>query len=101
MEGVVLVEIVMASHYFVLTGRNKSSESSEQTFLQRLLEKGATESSTSNGSNGSVEAGLCSRKASAAKTIKSLVQNIDCELSRNEELVTAVRNGLACNGKDT
>lgn len=90
----------MISDDFVLTERNNSTDSSEHTFLQRLLDRGATESSTTNGSNGSVESGLCSRKASTAKTIKCLVQSIDYERSRNEELVSSFRNGLDSNGED-
>ncbi|KAG0625809.1 hypothetical protein M758_2G082000 [Ceratodon purpureus] len=69
-----------------------------ETFLQRLLDKGATESSTTNGSNGSVESGISSRKASTAKTMKYLVQSIDYERARNEDLVSTFRNSLSSNG---
>lgn len=81
------------------TERNDSSVPPEQTFLQRLLDRGATESSTTNGNNGSIESGLSSRKASTTKTMKYLVQNIDYERAQNEELVSTLRNGLSSNGE--
>lgn len=81
------------------TERINSSVPSEQMFLQRLLDRGATESSTTNGNNGSIESGLSSRKTSTAKAMKHIVQNIDSERARNEELVSTFRNGLSSNGE--
>lgn len=78
--------------------QNNSSVPPDQTFLQRLLDRGATESSTTNGSNGSIESGISSRKASTAKTMKYLVQSIDNERVRNEDLVSTFRNSLSSNG---
>lgn len=74
-----------------------SKELEKDAFLQRLLDKGATESSTT--SNGSDDGSLCSRKASTAQTIKFLVQSIDSERSRNDELLSAFRSGRGAKGK--
>lgn len=91
----------MISGCFLLTDQYNSSVAPEETFLQRLLDKGATESSTTNGSNGSVESGISSRKASTAKTMKYLVQSIDYERARNEDLVSTFRNSLSSNGEES
>uniref|UniRef100_A0A7I4DYI2 E3 ubiquitin protein ligase n=1 Tax=Physcomitrium patens TaxID=3218 RepID=A0A7I4DYI2_PHYPA len=78
--------------------RNNSSVSSEQTFLQRFLDNGATGSSTTNGSNDFVKSGLCSQQTSTAEILKLLVQSIDYEQVRNEELLSTFLNGIASNG---
>ncbi|KAG0581595.1 hypothetical protein KC19_4G263900 [Ceratodon purpureus] len=66
----------------------------EETFLQRLLEKGATESSNGEESSNvsAVEAGLASRKAATMKTLKCLLQAIDFQRSKNDELSASLRN---------
>lgn len=66
--------------------------------MQRLLDTGATESSIINGSNGSIESGHSSREATTYKTMKDIVQSIDYERARNEDLVSNFRNGIASNG---
>lgn len=91
----------MISGCCLFTEQNNSSVPPEQTFMQRLVDRGATESSTTNGSNGSIESGISSRKASTAKTMKYLVQNIDYERARNEDLVSTVRNKLSSNGEES
>ncbi|XP_073395926.1 E3 ubiquitin-protein ligase BRE1-like 2 [Physcomitrium patens] len=78
--------------------RNDASVLPAQTFLQRLLDTGATESSIINGSNGSIESGHSSREATTYKTMKDIVQSIDYERARNEDLVSNFRNGIASNG---
>ncbi|XP_024365297.1 E3 ubiquitin-protein ligase BRE1-like 2 isoform X3 [Physcomitrium patens] len=75
--------------------RDNASFRPEQTFLQRLLDRGATDNSTINRSNGSVESGLFSRKADIAMTVTYLVQSIDYERARNDELVSSLRNDIA------
>ncbi|KAG0630974.1 hypothetical protein M758_1G217700 [Ceratodon purpureus] len=66
----------------------------EETFLQRLLEKGATESSNGEeSSNGSaLEAGLASRKAVTMKTMRCLLQAIDVQRAKNDEIAASLRN---------
>jgi E3 ubiquitin-protein ligase BRE1 len=73
----------------------------EETFLQRLLEKGATESSNGEeSSNGSaVEAGLTSRKAATMKTMKCLLQAIDVQRAKNDEIAASLRNIVSPHGK--
>lgn len=73
----------------------------EETFLQRLLEKGATESSNSEESShvSAVESGLASRKAATMKTMKCLLQAIDLQRSKNDELADALRNISSPHGK--
>jgi len=83
------------------TERTGSAVPPEETFLQRLLEKGATE--CSNGeeiNNGSiVEAGLASRKALTMKTVKCLLQAIDVQRAKNDEIAASLRNVLSSHGK--
>lgn len=83
------------------TERTGSAVPPEETFLQRLLEKGATESSNSQDiSNGSaVEAGLASRKALTMKTIKCLLQAIDVQRAKNDEIELSLRNIVSPHGK--
>lgn len=85
----------------VTAEKSISSVPSEQTFLHRLLDRGATESSyTTNSSNGSVDkTGFSTRNASTFKCLKHLVQAIDCERVRNDDLAATLRNCLANNGK--
>lgn len=73
----------------------------EETFLQRLLEKGATESSNGEeSSHGSaVEAGLASRKAVTMKTVKCLLQAIDIQRLKNDEIAASLRNIVSPHGK--
>lgn len=73
----------------------------EETFLQRLLEKGATESSNGEESSNvsTVEAGLVSRKAGTMKTLKCLLQAIDFQRSKNDELSASLRNIVSPHGK--
>lgn len=81
--------------------RTGPSVAPEETFLQRLLEKGATESSTGEEiSNVSVvEAGLASRKAGTMKTLKCLLQAIDSQRSKNDDLSASLRNIVSPLGK--
>ncbi|KAG6544299.1 hypothetical protein Mapa_014302 [Marchantia paleacea] len=72
-----------------------STHPSEQTFLYRLLETGATESSTSAGDSNFVEVSLASRKASTVKTLTYLVQAIDVQRAKTEELASSLRERLA------
>lgn len=92
-------EVVVISDCLALIDRNNSSVSSEQTFLQRFLDNGATGSSTTNGSNDFVKSGLCSQQTSTAEILKLLVQSIDYEQVRNEELLSTFLNGIASNGE--
>jgi E3 ubiquitin-protein ligase BRE1 len=71
----------------------------EHTFLHRLLETGATESSTSADSISSVDAALAARKASTIKTLKALVQSIDVQRTKNEELANLLRERLSGDGR--
>ncbi|XP_024390952.1 E3 ubiquitin-protein ligase BRE1-like 2 [Physcomitrium patens] len=66
----------------------------EETFLQRLLDKGATESSNCEGSISlsAVEAGLASRKAATMKTMKYLLLAIETQRSKNDELAMSLQN---------
>ncbi|CAM6087903.1 unnamed protein product [Calypogeia fissa] len=66
----------------------------EHTFLHRLLETGATESSTSADNSSSIDGALNVRKASTVKTMKFLVQAIDVQRSKNEELASLLRERL-------
>ncbi|KAH9554527.1 hypothetical protein CY35_08G068200 [Sphagnum magellanicum] len=66
----------------------------EETFLRRLLDRGATETRTIKESN-SVEMGLASRKSSTIKTMKMLVQAIDIQRAKNEELAASLRGVLS------
>lgn len=85
----------------MITERAGPANLPEDTFLQRLLEKGATESSNSEDSNhvSPVEAGLNSRKAATLKTMKCVLQAIDLQRSKNEELAAALRNIVSPHGK--
>nr|XP_024387250.1 E3 ubiquitin-protein ligase BRE1-like 2 isoform X2 [Physcomitrium patens] len=78
----------------VANERKISAAPPEETFLQRLLETGATESSNNEeSSNGSVvEAGLVSRKAKTMKTMKYLLQAIDLQRAKNDKLETSLRD---------
>jgi E3 ubiquitin-protein ligase BRE1 len=69
----------------------------EETFLRRLLDRGATETRTIKESN-SVEMGLASRKSSTVKTMKMLVQAIDIQRAKNEELAASLRGVLSADG---
>jgi E3 ubiquitin-protein ligase BRE1 len=69
----------------------------EETFLRRLLDRGATETRTIKESN-SVEMGLASRKSSTIKTMKMLVQAIDIQRAKNEELAASLRGLLSADG---
>ena len=65
------------------------------------MERGATESSTTKETiNGSaVETGLLLRKAATVKTLKCLVQAIDLQRVKNEELASSLRKGLPPDGE--
>lgn len=76
-----------------------STHPPEKTFLQRLLETGATESSTSAGDSNFVEVSLASRRASTVKTLTYLVQAIDVQRARAEELASSLRDRIADDGK--
>lgn len=99
------LKIVNLNLYFfgchVTADKSSSSVPSEQTFLHRLLDRGATESSyTTNSSNGSVDkTGISIRNVSTFKSLKHLVQAIDCERVKNDGLAATLRNFLANNGK--
>ncbi|KAL2622082.1 hypothetical protein R1flu_002287 [Riccia fluitans] len=67
----------------------------EQTFLHRLLETGATESSTSTCDSKSVEAALAARRASTVKTMTHLVQAMDVQRAKSEELASSLRERLS------
>ena len=73
----------------------------EETFLQRLLEKEAIKSSNGEESSNvsTVEAGLVSRKAGTMKTLKCLLQAIDFQRSKNDELSASLRNIVSPHGK--
>lgn len=73
----------------------------EETFLQRLLDKGATESSNCEGSISlsAVEAGLASRKAATMKTMKYLLLAIETQRSKNDELAMSLQNIVSPHGK--
>eukprot|EP01018_Ginkgo_biloba_P001761 Gb_15023 [translate_table: standard] len=66
----------------------------EETFLCRLLETGATESSIKNVSANYVENALGTRHASTMKTMQYLVQAIDAQRAKNEELSSILRGRL-------
>lgn len=85
----------------VITERAGPANLPEDTFLQRLLEKGATESSNSEESSlvSAVEAGLNCRKAATLKTMKCVLQAIDVQRSKNDELAVALRNIVSPHGK--
>ena len=85
----------------MLTERACSAVPPEETFLQRLLEKGATESSNGEeSSNGStVEAGLASRKAATMKTMKCLLQAIDVQRAKNDDIAASLRTIVSPHGK--
>eukprot|EP00249_Psilotum_nudum_P020098 c27565_g1_i1 orf=1014-3680(-) len=66
----------------------------EETFLHRLLETGATESSS--GSNGHVkELTLQTKQAATTRTIEHLVQAIDTHRLRQEELFSSLKKELS------
>lgn len=83
------------------TERTGSDVPPEETFLQRLLEKSATESSNSEEiSNGSaLEAGLASRKALTMKTLKCLLQAIDDQRAKNDDIAASLRKAVSPHGK--
>ena len=85
----------------VFTERAGPAVPPEETFLQRLLEKGATESSNGDeSSNGSaVEGGLAFRKAATMKTLKCLLQAIDFQRSKNDELSASLLNIVSPHGE--
>ena len=99
LSGFKIVNLILLCH--VTAEKSISSVPSEQAFLHRLLDRGATESSyTTNSSNGSVDkTGMSTRNASTYKSLKHLVQAIDCERVRNDDLAATLRNCLANNGK--
>lgn len=84
-----------------LSERSNTAVPPEETFLQRLLERGATESSNGKEcSNGSaLETGLASRKASTVKTMKIVLEAIDVQHARNDSLATTLRNSLPPDGQ--
>ena len=86
---------------FVSTERAVSTVPPEETFLQRLLEKGATESSNGEESSNAsaVESGLASRKAATMKTMKCLLQAIDVQRAKNDEIAASLRNTVSPQGK--
>eukprot|EP01018_Ginkgo_biloba_P005014 Gb_28646 [translate_table: standard] len=67
----------------------------EESFLCRLLETGATESSGANASTNHVENALESRHASTMGMMKYLVEAIDAQRAKNEELSASLRGRLA------
>ncbi|CAM6046756.1 unnamed protein product [Sphagnum compactum] len=67
----------------------------QEIFLNRLLERGATESSTTKESNGSVETGLAAWKVSVGKTMNLVVKAIDFHRVKNEELLLSLQNVLS------
>ncbi|KAL3691986.1 hypothetical protein R1sor_005637 [Riccia sorocarpa] len=78
------------------TAREKvPTQPPEQTFLHRLLETGATESSTSACDSKSVEAALAFRRASTVKTMTNLVQAMDVQRSKTEDLASSLRERLS------
>ena len=83
------------------TERSNTGVPPEETFLQRLLDTGATESSnTKECSNGStVESGLATRKSATVKIMKSLVQAIDLQRSKNAELAASLRKSIPPDGE--
>jgi len=83
------------------TERTGAAVPPEETFLQRLLEKGATESSNSEEiSNGSAEESrLASRKALTMKTMKCLLQAIDVQRAKNDEIAASLRNVVSPHGE--
>lgn len=102
------VEVIAARTYSTTKGQLHTSHSlkdgatacvsPEETFLQRLLETGATESSS--GSNGDVsdELALKSQQATALRSVEHLVRAIDCQRAKREELYQSLRNGLSSDG---
>jgi E3 ubiquitin-protein ligase BRE1 len=70
----------------------------QEIFLNRLLERGATESSTTKESNGSVETGLAAWKASVGKTMNLVVKAIDFHRVKNEELLLSLQKVFSTDG---
>lgn len=80
------------------TERTCSAVPPEESFLQRLMERGATESSNSEEMS-NVESGLASRKAMTIRTMKNLLQAIDAQRGKNDEISAAIRNIVSPHGK--
>ncbi|KAJ7565730.1 hypothetical protein O6H91_02G072500 [Diphasiastrum complanatum] len=66
----------------------------EETFLQRLLESGATENSTSSNGNVQVDVALSNRKAATLKCMRHLIQAIDQQRAKNERLFDTLKATL-------
>lgn len=81
--------------------RSNTAVPPDETFLQRLLERGATESSNGKEcSNGSaLETGLASRKTSTVKTMKIVLEAIDVQHAKNDDLASTLRNSLPPDGQ--
>jgi len=67
----------------------------EETFLYRLLETGATENSGANDFTNHVEQALDLRHASTVNMMKCLVEAIDDQRAKNEELSLSIRERLS------